>query len=689
MKTGNQNPKSELFAENHCFFLLLLLSEQQQQNALQRFSSAGQQTSNMARLLLLAFLLFPHLLFAQESPVTWDVVSAKKTINQYTITLQAEVAGGWHVYATDLVDIGIEGLQITWDNENIKKVDNLVSDPAPATISDAVFDNRQVAVHTGKFTIREDIVIEGEVPAVLKINLKGYAANNETFLPLEESLSVTLEGGVVKDNTGRIKISTIDVNNPAYPCGDGVREDKSIWIVFLLGLGGGLIALLTPCVFPMIPVTVSFFTNRASSRQQAVRNGVLYGFFIFLIYVAASIPFHIAGNVQPEIFNNISTNAWLNVLFFAIFIVFAISFFGYFDITLPSGLAGKVDARGSLGSLGGIFFMALTLVIVSFSCTGVILGTLLVGTASDGAWPLTAGMAGFGTALALPFALFAIFPNWLKSLPRSGGWLDTVKKVLAFLELGLAFKFLSNADLVEHWGLLKREVFIGLWILIALGMGAYLFGWLRLPHDYKGQKISVTRKVLGALSFIFALYMIPGLTNTPAANLKLLSGFPPPLSYSIYGESSAHGKGVEPDVKNDYEKALQLAKDTNKPLLIDFTGWACVNCRKMEEQVWTDPEIAALIRENYILVSLYVDDRQKLPAAERFTYQPRDGKEKEINTIGDMWATFQSENFTNSAQPLYAVISPQGKLVTNPVGYTPGIKKYKEWLECGLKPVEQ
>ncbi len=642
----------------------------------------------MARIFLLVFFILPQFLNAQETPIQWSINSTKKTDNSFAITIQAEIANGWHVYAEDLSDIGIEALQLTWDNDKINRSGQPTIDPAPKPVADPVFDNQQIKVFSGKISITENLVIDGAIPASLKVILKGFASNNEAFLPIEETGTVSFEGGVAKNTTGKVKIATIDVNNPAYPCGDGVQENKSILTVFLLGLGGGLIALLTPCVFPMIPVTVSFFTNRASNRQQAIKNGVLYGFFIFLIYVLASIPFHIAGNVQPEIFNNISTNAWLNVLFFAIFIFFAISFFGYFDITLPSGLAGKVDSKSGLGSLGGIFFMALTLVIVSFSCTGVILGTLLVGTASDGAWPLTAGMAGFGTALALPFALFAIFPNWLKSLPKSGGWLDTVKKVLAFLELGLAFKFLSNADLVEHWGLLKREVFIGIWILIAIGLGAYLFGWLRLPHDYKGQKIAIGRKVLGVLSFIFALYMAPGLTNTPAANLKLLSGFPPPLSYSIYGEHSAHGKGIEPDVKNDYEKAVQLAKETGKPILIDFTGWACVNCRKMEEQVWTDPEIASLIQDSYILVSLYVDDRQKLPAEERFSYQPQDGKEKEINKVGDLWATFQSENFTNSAQPLYAVISPDGKLVTNPVGYTPNIKKYKEWLECGLKPVK-
>lgn len=643
----------------------------------------------MSRFLFILLLVFPVILHAQESPVKWSVSGSKKSESVYAITLQADIRAGWHVYAEDLADIGVDALQVVWDNDNIKKLGDPLITPVPVTKADPVFDGARLKVSTGNTTITQDISIEGPIPASLRVTLKGFASNNEEFIPLEENGTVTFEGGVEINTANRVKISSIDVNNPVYPCGDGVQEGKGLLTVFLLGLGGGLIALLTPCVFPMIPVTVSFFTNRASNKQQAIKNGALYGFFIFLIYVVASIPFHIAGNVQPEIFNNISTNAWLNVLFFAIFIVFAISFFGYFDITIPSGIAGKVDSKGGLGSMGGIFFMALTLVIVSFSCTGVILGTLLVGTASDGAWPLTAGMAGFGTALALPFALFAVFPNWLKSLPKSGGWLDTVKKVLAFLELALAFKFLSNADLVEHWGLLKREVFIGIWILIATGLGLYLFGWLRLPHDYKGQKISAGRKVLGTLAFILAAYMLPGLTNTAYANLKLLSGFLPPLSYSIYGEANAHGKGLEPDVVNDFEKAMQLSREKNKPLLIDFTGWACVNCRRMEEQVWTDPEIYSIIKDNYILVSLYVDDRKKLPAEERFTYQLADGTQKEINKVGDLWATFQSENFTKSAQPLYAVISPEGTLVTNPVGYTPNISKYRDWLECGLKPVEK
>ena len=637
-----------------------------------------------SKAILFLFFLLPLFCAAQESPLHWEVNSTKNDSGSYTITIKATLGLQWHIYADTIADIDMEGLHITWDDENIQKAGKLTPVSAITTIKDPVFDNRELRVYTGDFTLTQKISITGAVPASLKIQLQGFASNNETFIPVDEAKAVHFEGGITNAAASQMKLQGVDLKNPVSPCGDETQSGQGLLTVFFLGFVGGLIALLTPCVFPMIPVTVSFFTNRASNKKQSVRNGVMYGFFIFLIYVLASIPFHIIGNVQPEIFNNISTNAWLNVFFFAVFIFFAVSFFGYFEITLPAGIAGKADAKSNLGSISGIFFMALTLVIVSFSCTGVILGTLLVGTASEGAWSLTSGMAGFGTALALPFALFAMFPNWLKSLPKSGGWLDTVKKILAFAELALAFKFLSNADLVEHWGLLKREVFIGIWLLIAIGLGCYLFGWLKLPHDYKGQKISAARKVLGILSFIFAVYLIPGLTPTPYANLQLLSGFPPPLSYSIYGESNLQGKGVEPHVTNDFEKAMQLSAAQNKPILIDFTGWACVNCRKMEEQVWTKPEISSLLNEKFILVSLYVDDRKKLPPAERFTYTFADGKEKDIETIGDKWATFQTENFGKSTQPLYVMLNHEGKLLTHPVGYTPDVKEYQEWLNCGL-----
>jgi thiol:disulfide interchange protein DsbD len=294
-------------------------------------------------------------------------------------------------------------------------------------------------------------------------------------------------------------------------------------------------------------------------------------------------------------------------------------------------------------------------------------------------------LAGFGLALALPFALFAVFPHWLQSLPKSGRWLDVVKKILAFVEVALAFKFLSNADLVMHWGILKREIFFAAWFLTGIGLTLYLFGFLHLPHDDKNAKIGWVRKILGIISLAFVLYLMPGITSTKYANLKLLSGFPPPLHYSVYGKENIIGKGLEANVVNDYSKALQLAKEQHKPLLIDFTGWACVNCRKMEENVWTEPDVYKMIKDNFILVSLYVDDKQQLPIDQQFTYTTKDGAKKDISTVGDKWATFQSENFEQVTQPLYVILNNNEQMVNNVAGYTSDAKQYLQWLQCGLE----
>ncbi|MFZ9661985.1 MAG: protein-disulfide reductase DsbD family protein, partial [Chitinophagaceae bacterium] len=370
-------------------------------------------------------------------------------------------------------------------------------------------------------------------------------------------------------------------------------------------------------------------------------------------------------------------NIWLNLSFFLVFVAFAISFFGYYEITLPSGMANSANARQG-SNLLGIFFMALTLAIVSFSCTGPILGTLLVGAASEGAWPLTAGMAGFGLALGLPFALFAMFPNWLSSMPKSGGWLNTVKVVLGFIELALALKFLSNADLVAHWGILPRELFFGIWIIIGLGLIAYLLGWIQFPHDSKNTSISLIRKSFTFIVIAFTIYLLPGLTNTKWANLSLVSGFPPPTCYSLY---RAPVNCEEP--LKDLDEARRIAKETGKPILIDFTGWACVNCRKMEENVWIKPEVKKLM-EQYVLVSLYVDDKKKLPVTQQFSYMTRDSINKRIVTVGDKWATFQTENFNASSQPWYVAMSADNQLLTSPVGYTPSTIEFSAWLNCGL-----
>ena len=434
----------------------------------------------------------------------------------------------------------------------------------------------------------------------------------------------------------------------------------------------------------MIPLTVSFFTKKASNKKQGVSNAFLYGFFILLIYILLSLPFHFLDSVNPEFLNNISTNVYLNVIFFVVFVFFAFSFFGFYEITLPSGLSTGADSKASSGNILGIFFMALTLAIVSFSCTGPILGSLLAGSLSTngGAMQLTSGMAGFGLALALPFALFALFPHWLQSLPKSGGWLNTVKVTLGFLELALAFKFLSNADLVKHWGILKREIFIGIWIVVGIALTLYLFGKIKFSHDSPNEKINPVRKILAVIVGLFSLYLIPGVTNTKWANLSLISGFPPPLYYSVYQKESDCVLGL--NCSRDYEEGLKMAKEQNKPLLIDFTGYACVNCRRMEENVWSDPEVYQLMADSFIVVSLYVDDKKPLPVSSQFAYTTKDGLSKEISTFGDLWATFQTENFSSNAQPLYSIVNTNEELLNYPVGYTPDKKEYIKWLQCGL-----
>ncbi|QEC65833.1 DUF255 domain-containing protein [Panacibacter ginsenosidivorans] len=644
-------------------------------------------------LLPVFFLLTAFYSFGQtDSLLKWQVSIKRIADSVYELKAATTIPADWYLYG---VTPAVDGLQetviVSYDYENARNAQPLSFAGTTQQIADATFENKQVNVYKGSVEIKQHFTISGTIPAELKGKITAFLGKKGEFQNPEQTFSVALEGGIAaSSNAQRIRIENLDINNPLNNCGDsGAAANSSLLTVFFLGFIGGLIALLTPCVFPMIPVTVSFFTKRSGGRKQAIRNGILYGFFIFLIYTLASIPFHILGNVQPEIFNNISTNVWLNVIFFIIFIVFAFSFFGFFEITLPSTIAGKADAKGSLGSFGGIFFMALTLAIVSFSCTGPILGSLLVGSLSGGAWELTSGLAGFGLALALPFALFAIFPHWLQSLPKSGGWLDTVKKVLAFLELALALKFLSNADLVMHWGILKREIFIGLWVLISLGLTLYLFGVIRLPHDYKGMQISKGRKIAGVIALIFTLYLIPGVTSSKYANLQLLSGFPPPLSYSVYGKDNVLNKGLEANVVNDYEKALQLAKAQHKPLMIDFTGWACVNCRKMEENVWTQPAVKEFIQNNFILVSLYVDDRSKLPIEQRFTYTTKLGKPKDIETIGDKWATFQTENFEKTSQPWYVLLDNNEKTLNHPVGYTPDAAEYLKWLQCAKETFDK
>jgi cytochrome c biogenesis protein CcdA/thioredoxin-related protein len=631
----------------------------------------------------LIFLLLSFIFFkgnSQDSTaISWETNSSKSISGVYQLIFNVHVKPGWELYAPNQDLSGTASMELYFADSSFSVKSPFIAAGKSARRSIALFDNASFDLYAGDAKFSIPIQIKGIVPGKVFGTLNYFYGKEDSFYSGNYSFNVALAGGVNK--ASRIRINSFDLKHPISPCGDTGTAGKGLLSIFLLGLLGGFIALLTPCVFPLIPLTVSFFTK---SQSNGKAHAFLYGFFIFLIYVLLSLPFHLLDHTDPEILNNISTNVWLNLLFFVIFVVFAISFFGYFEITLPGSVANSVGTKSGGSSIAGIFFMALTLAIVSFSCTGPILGSLLAGALSNhgGAIQLSFGMGGFGLGLALPFALFALFPGWLGSLPKSGGWLGAVKVVLGFLELAMAIKFLSNADLVEQWGVVKREIFIGFWVLIGVLITLYLLGKIRFPHDSPVKKYSPAR--IGFLLFfgIATIYLVPGITNTPAANLTLISGFPPPLCYSVYKDPVNCARGVEP--LRDYEEALTLAKKLHKPVLIDFTGWACVNCRRMEENIWTDPEVKKRMLDSFVVVSLYVDERRLLPASAQMVYPTKDGAQKNIITVGDKWATFQSENFNAVSQPQYALVSPDEKVLTFTKGYTPKASEFTQWMDCGL-----
>ncbi|MGZ5285704.1 MAG: protein-disulfide reductase DsbD family protein, partial [Flavisolibacter sp.] len=605
--------------------------------------------------------------WSQENDVfKWKASSKRISSNQYELVFTSGGAAGWQLYAPQVL-LDVPTSVINFSDTGIRTLGLLKDSGNLSRLQSPIFET-EVSLYEGPVVWKQLVTISGTVPETLQDTLTFSYGKGEEYYQGAFVFSAKLEGGAATSK--EIKIASIDVRNPVNNCGDDDTEDKSLFTIFILGFTGGLIALITPCVFPLIPLTVSFFTKRAANRRKGIANAILYGFSIFLIYILLSLPFHLVDSANPEILNNISTNMWVNLVFFAIFIVFALSFFGLYEITLPSNFANKADSKSGIGNIGGIFFMALTLAIVSFSCTGPILGSLLAGVSSGGgsgsATLLSFGMAGFGVGLGLPFALFAMFPGWLQSLPKSGGWLNSVKVVLGFLELALAVKFLSNADLVEQWHVLKREIFIGIWVVIGLLTVLYLLGILRGRNTPK-PKMTRMRWGFTALFALITLYLIPGLTNTTAANLKLISGFPPPLCYSIYEKPVNCIRNVQP--LHDYEEALQLSRQTNKPMLIDFTGWACVNCRRMEENVWTDPDVATLMKTEFIVVSLYVDERERLPVTQQFEFKASNGEMKKIITVGDKWTNFQLENFYKTSQPQYAIISPDEIALTKTKTY--------------------
>ncbi len=477
------------------------------------------------------------------------------------------------------------------------------------------------------------------------------------------------------------------------------NADQSLWGIFIAGLIGGFAAFLMPCIFPMVPLTVSFFTKKAGSRTKAIGQALLYGFFIIVIYVALGMIVTII--FGSDALNALSTNGYFNFFFFLLLVVFAASFFGAFEITLPSSFVNKIDAKSDKGGLVGLFFMAFSLAVVSFSCTGPIIGTLLVDAASKGdRLGPAVGMLGFSVALAIPFALFAMFPSLLKSMPKSGGWLNSVKVVLGFLELALALKFLSNVDLAYHWNWLDREVFLSLWIVIFGLMGLYLIGKIKFSHDSDLKYLSVPRTLLAITVFAFVVYMVPGLWGAP---LKSISAFLPPSAtqdfdlttgMGVHGPATGDGKvkkyaeifhergtpkGFDPYY--DYDQALETAKEINKPVLIDFTGWNCVNCRQMEANVWTDPRVAKILKEEFVMAELFVDDKTVLAPEEQYvsTFSG-----KKIKTIGNKNSDFQAATFNNNAQPYYVIVDTQGNVLVPPSGANYDIDSYIAFLRSGI-----
>nr|WP_299385497.1 thioredoxin family protein [Allomuricauda sp.] len=647
-------------------------------------------------LLFLSFVIASFGLKAQTDadPALWSHEVEKISDTEYELVFKGKIMEGWHVYSQYTAEGGSLPSEFTFEKagEDYELVGKTLESETIKEYSD-IFEVEET-FFKGEAIFTQRIKLLDPELRQISVNLF-YQICKEVCIPKDAFFQISLDGGnfvateqtVDEESLALSNSLKLDLKNKELLNQNGFSQGKKksgLWMIFGLGFLGGLIALLTPCVFPMIPLTVSFFTKQSQQKAKGITNAMLYGFFIVLIYFLLSLPFHLFDSIDSQILNTIATNIWLNLLFFLIFVFFAFSFFGYYELTLPSSWANKMDAASTkVGGGLGIFFMALTLAIVSFSCTGPILGGLLGSTTlaeGDVATNLSAGMVGFGLALALPFGLFALFPAWLNSLPKSGGWMTTVKVVLGFLELALAFKFLSNADLVGNWGILKRELFLGIWILIFGLMALYLFGVFRFPHDGPKQKLSFGRKISGVLSSAFAIYLILGTLNI--SNLKLLSGFPPPDFYTLAKSESDCPLGL--DCFKDFDEGVAHAQEVNKPILLDFTGWACVNCRKMEENVWSDPSIYPLIKEEYVLISLYVDDRKELPSSEKFDFRFESGRVKEISTVGQKWGTFQTINFNAASQPYYVLLSPNLEILNDAVQYV-GVEEYEQWLKSGLE----
>jgi len=672
-----------------------------------------------------------------KEPVKWTSKVEKKSDTEFLLTFNATIEPNWHMYSQYSDENGAIPMSVTFNNAKgnyqvdgkpkESKTEKAFNDvfgvtetfwsnkaqltqvvkllPNSNKVVQVAFDYqvcKEVCVQDTKLfqfdltTLTSKQVARFDKIVVKAAGLTAVAetANNNTVKDTAKTVSVadTVKAhAVVNADSTAVVGKDVAVASKT----DDEKKDEGLLTIFIVAFLSGFAALLTPCVFPMIPMTVSFFTKQSKSRAAGIRNAITYGISIIVIYV-------VLGSVVTAIFgadslNALSTNVFFNLFFFILLVIFACSFLGAFEIMLPNSWANKVDQQADRGGIIGILFMALALAIVSFSCTGPILGNLLVVAASKGGIAPVVGMFGFSLALALPFMLFAMFPGWMNSLPKSGGWLNTVKVFLGFLELALAFKFLSNADLVLQLHYIERETFLAIWIAIFGALTLYLFGKLTLPHDTPSGYISVGRLLLGLITLSFTIYLIPGLWGAP---LKVISGFPPSPTYSespegigSKGASSATATALPEGAHagphgiaafKDYDTALKYAKKVGKPLLVDFTGYACVNCRKMEDNVWIDKEILSILTNDVVLVSLYVDYKQDLPENEQYV-SPQTGKF--IKTIGNKWSDLQITKYSTNSQPYYAFVDGNGQDIENPkpVGYTPDKEEYLAWLKEGIK----
>ena len=675
----------------------------------------------ISSLLTLFICVFAVALAQFHDPVSFSTSQKKVGDDVLEVIFQGSVDAGWHVYGTDFADGGPTRATLTLEKQNGVKPDGKLRATGKVQKKMDEMFGMEVSYMEGtasfvqRFTITEpEYEVAGYLtygacndqncipPTNVEFSFKG-TGKPQTAEPEKKVEEAKQEEPIVVEDTVKAEepaeeVVSLEENNDLWaPVVDELKafeagvqtEDRSLWGIFLLGVLGGLIALLTPCVWPIIPMTVSFFLKRTEDKKKGIRDAITYGISIVVIYVLLGLLVTLIFGASA--LNALSTNAIFNIFFCLMLLVFGASFLGGFDITLPSSWTNAVDKKSSSTTgLLSIFLMAFTLSLVSFSCTGPIIGFLLVEVSTTGSiLAPTIGMLGFALALALPFTLFALFPAWLKSLPKSGNWMNCIKVCLGFLEIAFALKFFSVADLAYGWHLMDREVFLCLWIVIFASMGAYLVGWIRFPHDedeydemgevIQHPRTSVIRYFMALAAFAFALYMVPGLWGAPC---KAVSAFAPPMSTQDFrlGENSVEARF------NDYDEGMAYAKAHGMPVMIDFTGYGCVNCRKMEAAVWTDPQVADLMKEKYVLITLYVDEKTPLP--ERLVVK-ENGADVTLRTVGDRWSYLQRSKFGANAQPFYVLIDNEGHPLTGSYSYNEDILAYRSFLEKGLQQYSQ